>query len=85
MPELRKYDLEPLESDYRKLTAQGDRSAAARMKSLLDSIRYDLRMEFEVQMEYRDGFETPMVMRILHNERDLDRWVAQRFIRLEEF
>lgn len=85
MTELKKYDLEPLESDYRKLTAQNDLAAVSRLKSMLQSIRYDLRMDFEVQMEYRDGMDTPMVMRILRNERDLDRWIAQRFMRLEEF
>jgi hypothetical protein len=35
-------------------------------------------------MEYRDGLPEPILMRILRNEKDLDRWVEQRFIRLGE-
>ena len=82
---VQRYDLEELENDYRNLTAKGDREAALRMKSFLDTIRYDLRMEMEVILEYRSGMEKPLVMRILRNEKDLDRWVAQRFVRLGEF
>lgn len=85
MPEIRRYDLQPLEDDYRKLTAQGDTAAAMRLKTAIGLIRYDLRMGMEVVLEYRDGMDVPMVMRQIHNERDLDRWIAQRFIRLEEF
>lgn len=81
----RYYELEVLEDDYRKLTTSGDRAAAARMRGLIESIRYDLRMDEEVIMEYRTGMDEPMVMRILRNERDLDRWVEQRFVRLSEF
>ena len=85
MPGTKHYELEGLEDDYRKLTTSGDRSAAMRMRSLIESIRYDLRMEEEVVMEYRTGMDTPMVMRILRSERDLERWVEQRFVRLSEF
>jgi hypothetical protein len=85
MSSIHHYDLQPIEDDYRKLTAQGDTAAETRMKNTIEALRYDLRMGFEIHMEYRDGMEKPMVMRILRNEKDLDRWVAQRFIRLEEF
>lgn len=81
----RKYDLNELETFYRRLTADGDRDAGARMRSMLASIRYDLSNETEVIMEYREGMQPAMVMRILRNEKDLDRWVEQRFIRLKEF
>lgn len=81
----RRYELEELEADYRKLTAQGDRAAAGRMYRTIQMYRYDLRMDAEVILEYRTGFDEPMVMRILKNERDLDRWVEQRFPRLAEF
>jgi hypothetical protein len=74
-----------LEDEYRKLTAQGDREAVQKLRSLIETIRYDLRMDAEVIMEYRGGFDEPMVMRILRNEKDLDRWVEQRFVRLGEF
>ena len=80
----RRYDLQPLEDEYRKLTAQGDRDAVQKLRAMIETIRYDLRMDAEVIMEYRDGFDEPMVMRILRNEKDLDRWVEQRFIRLAE-
>ena len=81
----RRYDLQPLEDEYRKLTAQRDRYAVQKLRALIETIRYDLRMDAEVIMEYRDGCDEPMVMRILRNEKDLDRWVEQRFIRLAEF
>lgn len=85
MPETRKYNLEELEAEYRKLTTQGDRSALEKMRSIIAAIRYDLSMNTEVVMEYRDGMDSPLVMRILRNEKDLERWVEQRFIRLAEF
>ena len=85
MSNIRRYDLQPLEDDYRKLTAQGDLEAGIRVKNVIQALRYDLRMSLEILMEYRDGMEEPMVMRILKTEKDLDRWVSQRFSRLEEF
>lgn len=85
MGETRKYDLQELETQYRNLTTNGDTEAAQRMRSIIANIRYDLTNDCEVIMEYRDGFDTPMVMRILRNEKDLLRWVEQRFIRLREF
>jgi hypothetical protein len=81
----RRYDLEEVELDYRKLTAQGEKAAAIRIKSFLNGVRYDLRMDSEVILEYRQGFDEPMVMRILRTEEDLDRFVQQRFNRLDEF
>lgn len=85
MSNIRRYDLQPLEDDYRKLTAQGDQEAGIRVKNAIQTLRYDLRMSMEILMEYRDGMDEPMVMRIIKNEKDLDRWVSQRFSRLEEF
>ncbi len=85
MAQQRKYDLQELESDYRKLTTSNDLDAAKRMRSVLANIRYDLSNDTEVIMEYREGMSPAMVMRILRNEKDLDRWVDQRFIRLKEF
>ena len=78
MIEIRRYDLQPLEDDYRQLTV-------ARIKVLFATVRYELRMDAEVIFEYRDGLDEPMVMRILKSEKDLDRWVESRFIRLGEF
>jgi hypothetical protein len=85
MNPIRRYDLQPLEDEYRKLTAQGNIEAVQKLRSMIENIRYDLRMDSEVMMEYRIGFEEPMIMRILRSEKDLDRWVEQRFIRLSEF
>lgn len=85
MSNIRRYDLQPLEDDYRKLTALGDSDAGNRLMNILRAVRYDLRMSLEVLMEYRDGMDEPMVMRILKTEKDLDRWISQRFGRLEEF
>lgn len=85
MPEIRKYDLQELETEYRKLTTQNDREAAARMRSIIALLRYDVNNETTVHMEYRDGLPEPILMRILHTEKDLDRWVEQRFVRLQEF
>lgn len=85
MNPIRRYDLQPLEDEYRKLTAQGNIEAVQKLRSMIENIRYDLRMDSEVMMEYRSGFEEPMIMRILRSEKDLDRWVEQRFIRLAEF
>ena len=85
MSETRKYDLQPLEDDYRKLTALGNKDAAERVKNFLETVRYELRMHSEVIFEYRDGMEEPMIMRILKNEKDLDRWIESRFARLKEF
>lgn len=84
MNNIRRYDLQPLEDDYRSFTARGDRAAGLRLKNAVEALRYDLRMSLEVQLEYRDGMDEPMVMRILKTEKDLDRWIAQRFSRLEE-
>lgn len=85
MSEIRKYDLQDLETEYRKLTTQNDREAAARMRSMLALLRYDVNNETEVHMEYRDGLPEPILMRIIRTEKDLDRWVEQRFVRLGEF
>ena len=51
---------------------------------MIATIRYDLRMDDEVVIEYRAGFDIPMVMRIIKTEKDLDRWLEQRFVRLSE-
>lgn len=85
MQEVRRYDLQLLEDDYRQLTALGNYDAAERMKVLIATVRYELRMDAEVIFEYRDGLEEPLVMRILKTEKDLDRWVESKFIRLGEF
>lgn len=85
MSEIRKYDLQDLETEYRKLTAQNDVEAAAKMRSIIALLRYDVNNETEVHMEYRDGLAEPILMRIIRTEKDLDRWVEQRFIRLAEF
>lgn len=85
MSEIRKYDLEELESEYRKLTTNGDTEAIAKMRSIFALLRYDLTNEMEVHMEYRGGNHEPILMRILRTEKDLDRWVEQRFIRLAEY
>lgn len=85
MSEIRKYDLQELETEYRKLTTQNDVDAAARMRSIIALLRYDVNNETEVHMEYRDGLVEPILMRIIRTEKDLDRWVEQRFVRLAEF
>ncbi|HTL81952.1 MAG TPA: hypothetical protein VL651_09625 [Bacteroidia bacterium] len=81
----RHFELEPLEEDYRKLTTQNDKAAAARIFHFMRTIRYELQNKNEVVFEYRSGFPEPMVMRILKTEKDLDRWIETRFIRLAEF
>jgi hypothetical protein len=80
-----RYDLQPLEDDYRSLTALDDKNAAERMKNFLQTVRYELRMDTEVIFEYRHDGDEPMVMRILKTEKDLDRWIEARFMRLSEF
>lgn len=82
---IHRYDLQPLEDDYRSLTALDDKNAAERLKNFLATVRYELRMDTEVIFEYRHDAQEPMVMRILKNEKDLDRWIEARFIRLAEF
>ena len=84
MSDVKKYDLNELEAEYRRFTTNGDPEAVAKMKSILAVVRYDLSNESVVHMEYRDGLPEPILMRILRNEKDLDRWVEQRFIRLGE-
>jgi hypothetical protein len=85
MAELRRYDLQTLEDDYRKLTALGNKDSAESIKNFLGTVRYELRMGMEVIFEYRNDVDNPMIMRILKNEKDLDRWIESRFIRLGEF
>ena len=85
MSEVRRYDLQVLEDDYRKLTALGNLDAAERIKNFLGTVRYELRMDMEVIFEYRNDEENPMVMRVLKNEKDLDRWIDARFMRLHEY
>jgi hypothetical protein len=80
-----RYDLQPLEDDYRSLTALDDKNAAERMKNFLETVRYELRMDAEVIFEYRHDANEPMIMRILKTEKDLDRWIEARFIRLSEY
>lgn len=82
---IHRYDLQPLEDDYRSLTALDDKNAAERLKNFLETVRYELRMDTEVIFEYRHDADEPMVMRILKNEKDLDRWIEARFMRLAEF
>lgn len=82
---IHRYDLQPLEDDYRSLTALDDKNAAERLKNFLETVRYELRMDTEVIFEYRHDADEPMVMRILKNEKDLDRWIESRFMRLAEF
>ena len=79
-----RYDLQPLEDDYRSLTALDDYNAAERLKNFLETVRYELRMDIEIIFEYRHDDE-PMVMRVLKTEKDLDRWIEARFMRLSEF
>jgi hypothetical protein len=83
--EIRKYDLQVLETEYRKLTALSDLSALEKIRSILAMLRYDVNNNAIVHMEYRDGLPEPILMRIIYNEKDLDRWVEQRFVRLSEF
>lgn len=83
--EIRKYDLQVLESEYRKLNANGDIGALEKMRSIIAMLRYDVNNETIVHMEYRDGLPEPILMRIIYNEKDLDRWVEQRFVRLSEY
>ncbi|HEU4717262.1 MAG TPA: hypothetical protein VFU15_05495 [Bacteroidia bacterium] len=85
MAEVKRYELAPLEAEYRSLTTGSDRDAASRMRNFFGVLRYDLRMGFEVVMEYREGMDEPMTMRILRSEKDLDRWIEHRFARLQEF
>ncbi len=85
MPETRRYDLQILEDDYRQLTALGNMGSAERIKNFLGTVRYELRMDMEVIFEYRNDAENPMVMRVLKTEKDLDRWIQSRFMRLAEF
>jgi hypothetical protein len=82
---IHRYDLQPLEDDYRSLTALDDSNAATRMKNFLETVRYELRMDTEVIFEYRHDADEPMVMRVLKTEKDLDRWIESRFMRLAEF
>ena len=82
---IHRYDLQPLEDDYRSLTAMDDRNAAERLKNFLETVRYELKMDIEVIFEYRHDADEPMIMRILKNEKDLDRWIESRFMRLAEF
>jgi hypothetical protein len=85
MTEIRRYDLQTLEDDYRKLTALGNQDAGERIKNFLATVRYELRMDMEVIFEYRNDENNPMVMRILKTEKDLERWIEAKFTRLEEF
>ncbi|CAN5173159.1 hypothetical protein BH09BAC5_BH09BAC5_21150 [soil metagenome] len=83
--EVHHYDLQPLEDDYRSLTALDDHSAATRLKDFLATVRYELKMDIEIIFEYRHDAQEPMVMRILKTEKDLDRWIEARFMRLADF
>ena len=85
MPGTKKYELELLEDEYRELTTNSNLDSAARMRTILAHIRYDLANELEVHMQYQQGLDEPILMRILRTEKDLDRWVEQRFVRLSEF
>jgi hypothetical protein len=77
-------DLENLEEWYRFYTTQHNIEARAKLVSALDRLRYEIRMGANVHLEYTTGMPEPMLMRVLQNEKDLERWVESRFIRLTE-
>lgn len=77
------HNLSQLEDDYRLAFTRNDQLALQRLKAMLTTIRYELRMDNSIQLEYPNDDE-PLVMRILNSEADLDRWIGQRFIRLSD-
>ncbi|MCU0433313.1 MAG: hypothetical protein MUC87_07665 [Bacteroidia bacterium] len=78
-----RHDLDQLEDDYRLAFTRNDEYALQRLKSAIATMRYELRMDNTIQLEYPNHDE-PLVMRIIQNEKDFDRWIDQRFIRLTE-
>jgi hypothetical protein len=76
-------DLAQLEDDYRLAFTRNDETALQRLKSAISTMRYELRMDATIQLEYPNDDE-PLVMRIISTEKDLERWIGQRFIRLTE-
>ncbi|MFN8711211.1 MAG: hypothetical protein ACK5Z2_00060 [Bacteroidota bacterium] len=76
-------DLAQLEDDYRLAFTRDDANALQRLKAAISSMRYELRMDATIQLEYPNDDE-PLVMRIISTEKDLERWIGQRFIRLTE-
>lgn len=79
-----RHDLNRLEDDYRLAFTRNDASALQRLQAAISTMRYELRMDNTLQIEYPNHDDEPLVMRILQNEKDLDRWLGQRFIRLAE-
>ncbi|MCA6363442.1 MAG: hypothetical protein IM638_10420 [Bacteroidetes bacterium] len=77
-------DLAQLEDDYRQAFTRNDAGALQRLQAAISTMRYELRMDNTLQLEYPNPDDEPLVMRIIQNEKDLDRWLGQRFIRLTE-
>jgi hypothetical protein len=76
-------DLAQLEDDYRLAFTRDDATALQRLKAAIETMRYELRMDTTIQLEYPNDDE-PLVMRIISTEKDLERWIGQRFLRLTE-
>jgi hypothetical protein len=79
-----RHDLNRLEDDYRLAFTRNDAGALQRLQAAISTMRYELRMDNILQLEYPNPDNEPLVMRIIQNEKDFDRWLGQRFIRLTE-
>jgi hypothetical protein len=77
-----RHNLNQLEDDYRQAFTRNDASALNRLQATLATMRYELRMNNTIQLEYPNDDDEPLVMRILNDEQDLIRWIGQRLIRL---
>ncbi|MGL4597049.1 MAG: hypothetical protein ACRCYO_05960 [Bacteroidia bacterium] len=77
-------DLENLEEWYRFFTTQNNTEARGKLQAALDRLRYEIRMGSNIHLEYTTGMPEPMLMRVIQTEKDLERWIDSRFIRLGE-
>ena len=77
-------DLNELEETYRQWATRGDTQAEKLFLSKITQFEYEARMGNELVFRYTSGLEEPLVMRVVKNEKDLERFLKQRFRLLQD-
>jgi hypothetical protein len=77
-------DLNELEETYRLWATRGDAEAQKLFLSKITQFEYEARMGNELIFRYTSGLEEPLVMRVVKNDKDLERFLKQRFRLLQD-
>jgi hypothetical protein len=77
-------DLNELEETYRLWATRSDVEAEKHFLSKITQFEYEARMGNELIFRYTSGLDEPLVMRVVKNEKDLERFLKQRFRLLQD-